>query len=375
MTTKERIDKRRRPTRDPNIVQYPNDNYYFRGRVNGVFLDDVSLKTKKWSIAVHEANKLRGIYNDRDSKEKPLTFEELFPIFMAEQKLRLGKSGKYGLRNSTYAEYEEKRKNHIMPFFQYINVRDMSKGDAVLEEFLAGIKVKPRNIFKVLMKFLRWAHRKQYIYRIPHVELPDENPRKGHALRPDERKLLLQKAPTFKCRLFILMYMLMAMRRSEILKLEWSRVFLENGAIWLGAEHTKTKKERWVPIHPTVIRILINWKTKCLGPYVFPSRWDPLKHISTTGLDKQFNVAKLAAGMPTIVPHDLRRTYTTEANKDAGKTDAQREKFIGSSAKVQKDIYTDFDVEDVRSMAEIVEVDGLESIVMSDLGHDDGVSE
>jgi hypothetical protein len=65
-----------------------------------------------------------------------------------------------------------------------------------------------------------------------------------------------------------------------------------------------------------------------------------------------------------LEPHDLRATYEHYANKRTDFTDTQREKMAGASIQTQRRIYLHgFQAEDLRGLENVVQFDGLESIM------------
>jgi len=100
------------------------------------------------------------------------------------------------------------------------------------------------------------------------------------------------------------------MRQGEIFNLRWDWIDFKNEFISLPQTHTKSKKERKVPINQTVKNILMKRKLTSGGmEFVF---------ISTTGISKNINTVKRSfkkacnkAGIDNLRFHDLRHTCAT----------------------------------------------------------------
>ncbi len=123
------------------------------------------------------------------------------------------------------------------------------------------------------------------------------------------------------------------MRRGELFKLRWQDVDFENGLIRVCATHTKTQRERLVPLTARARAELIVLKESAAGERIFP--FNDVKH--------GFQAAKDKAGLSDLRFHDLRHTAITrmvkggisasEAGKVAGHTQAQTtHRYINTNA-------------------------------------------
>jgi len=94
-------------------------------------------------------------------------------------------------------------------------------------------------------------------------------------------------------------------RSREVTSLEWREVDLKGNMIKLLAEKSKSKRARLLPIDGA-LRDIIDRRSKvrdltCV--FVFHRNGRPVKSFR-----RAFNAAKVAAGRPELVPHDLRRS-------------------------------------------------------------------
>jgi len=111
---------------------------------------------------------------------------------------------------------------------------------------------------------------------------------------------------------FILLATHTGMRRSEILRLEVSRIDFENKNIYLDGTETKNGRRRLVPLNESAlsaIRSRIAWNNEngISGSRLFLQRnGRPVVQINTA-----FTNAVLAAGLENFRLHDLRHTFAS----------------------------------------------------------------
>jgi len=98
-------------------------------------------------------------------------------------------------------------------------------------------------------------------------------------------------------------------RKGELLKLEWRRVDLQAGLIYLEAEHTKTKRRRSVPLN-AVARSAMMSRLKFRAKYCPDSPWVfcNKKGERILNIKRSFPSACKRAGIEDFRIHDLRHT-------------------------------------------------------------------
>ena len=108
------------------------------------------------------------------------------------------------------------------------------------------------------------------------------------------------------------------MRKLEIFELEWTRVNLSNGALYLGPEHvktgSKTGKGREFTLTPHALQRLRarHERRDPKSPYAFPSATNPLRPVQTN--QRSWRTAKKNAGIRgRAFWHHLRHTGLTHA--------------------------------------------------------------
>ena len=100
------------------------------------------------------------------------------------------------------------------------------------------------------------------------------------------------------------------MRPGEMLGLEWERVDLPAGLLYLQAHHQKNGKTGSVPLNQeasTVIWTRAQFRTQYCpaSPWVFSER----QGVRIASIKKGFKAAVERAGLQDVHPHDLRRTF------------------------------------------------------------------
>jgi integrase len=144
-------------------------------------------------------------------------------------------------------------------------------------------------------------------------KLPEDNIR-HHSLGHEEYLRLLNALPSSDrsgpWRAFIATCYHTGMRRSEVLRLTWDRVDLENDVFLLERQHTKTKEPRKVPIS-TELKALLALLPKDTPSFrVFTFQGKPWKAAGDRVWKAALKKAKLD---PTLWKHDLRHQFVTDA--------------------------------------------------------------
>jgi integrase len=131
------------------------------------------------------------------------------------------------------------------------------------------------------------------------AKLAENNVRNGF-LTPEQYAKLLHHLPEHIKPVFLFAYKT-GCRRSEILKLTWSRVDLPHAIVRLEPGETKNNGRRTIPLTSDLVSVLEALPRKT--EYVFTYHGKPIRSIKTA-----WKSACEAAGMPDLLFHDLRRT-------------------------------------------------------------------
>jgi len=358
---------KRTSTTHPNVFLYPHGTYYFRGHFNGEAIEK-TLKTKDFGKAKKLADALVDKLSTDDLISTTVTVGSMWLKYLSvKDEARL--DGKLSLES--YKNYEWTWDKYLC-FFDKVKLRDMAdrrKGPEHWRKFKS--KYRHLNMFsmrKLFMSFLSWCHREGHISRVMPCDIPEYESRVGKFLTESQRDRLLKAAQSHPDMfLFCLMYLTMAMRKSEITQASWDQVNFTEGWILTKKKKSRTKPARQVPLHPLVRSLLLE-RSKNKSPFIFPHRDVRSRPMSRGGLSKAWTQTIQRAGLNGygFQMHDMRRTWETEAQRRGDLTDIQREKFAGHSSKIAKERYTIFSADHLRPLVDVVKVDTLSL----ETGHD-----
>lgn len=157
-------------------------------------------------------------------------------------------------------------------------------------------------------------------------ELPPKAPARNNHLTKDQLRTLIDACPYRHLKLFIVLAISTAGRKTAILDLTWDRVDFERGLVTLDTGIDQDKKTRAVvPMTETLRKHLTEARESALSPYVVEYAAGKVGRI-----DKGFRAAVKAAGLSDITPHDIRRTaaiWMAEARKPMSEISA----YLGHS--------------------------------------------
>ena len=247
-------------------------------------------------------------YRERQWDEKPSkTFDELLLAYLPEHQ---------GKRSAERDRYSAKR---LYPYFSGRLLSELTGQD--VRAYVAARRAdgaQPATVNReigLLSAALNWA-RKELEWDVP-------NPAEGRRLKePDGRTRWLTetdalaliaaaqravRAPHLAD--FIILGLHTGMRPGELLALEWGRIDLHRGLIYLEAQHQKNGKTGSVPLNAEARHALeqrLGFRTRYCPdrPWVFCDR----QGNRIASVKKSFATAVQSAGLEDVHPHDLRRT-------------------------------------------------------------------
>ena len=284
---------------------------------------------------------------------------ELFPMYLDHKKK--------SVRASTFKEYEKLWK--IFEATGLGKLRLVELNQTTWDKFCNSKKhsitdfQNPRNL---VHNFLTWCQRRRFIGAVVSLENPVHKRRKRRII-PNEHLALIFQYADGSLLLFLSMALYMGMRRSEIIKLSWSRVNLVERHLILRDEDVKTGEGREIPLNNVVHGLLCKRLVEQEGvttKWVFPNGNDPKRHADPTGLKTAWwNVLRKAGlyekdedGHITWLYsfHDFRATYELYSNLSKDFTDTQKEKMVGAQIDVQKRIYVSMKAKHLLGLEEVV---------------------
>jgi len=169
-------------------------------------------------------------------------------------------------------------------------------------------------------------------------EAPSAPPPRDRYLTKAEARKLLDGCVQPHVRLFVLLGLLTAARKSALLGLTWDRVDFERGRINLTVVgETNRKRRATVPINDQLMAELNAAKEAAQTPYVIEYAGDKVLNVK-----KGFAAAAKRAGLEDLTPHDLRHTAAVWMAED-GVSFEEIAQYLGhSSPKVTFAVYARF---------------------------------
>jgi len=177
------------------------------------------------------------------------------------------------------------------------------------------------------------------IFKRPHIpRLEEDNVRQGF-IEDEHYRLVLLELPGHLKAMFVCGYHL-GMRAGEFRKLRWEQIDLGSKEVRLERKQTKSKRPRTAPIYGDMIPWLEHQKEEhdelwpdC--PFVFHYRGRPIsEHI------KGWRRAAVAAGLPNLLFHDLRRSAVRNMERDG----IPRKVAMSITGHRTESVYTRYDI-------------------------------
>ncbi len=255
--------------------------------------------------------------------------DKKIPIFskVAEDWLEYKKPN---LRESTWSVYDGHTRNH----FHDLDVLKINRiTTARIEKFIVDRQNQGMNISTIkkilvtLGQIMAYAARHKYIDYNParDAERPkgqgNTKKQKIRVLTPYEINALIDAESNLEYKTLFQLSIFSGARQGELLGLNWSDVDWEisqihiqrtfNNNAWYD---TKTDaSDRKIDLGPAMMTALKKWKLACPKSkldLVFPNKaGNPINHNNL--VNRHFNPALKAAGLPKIRFHDLRHTYAS----------------------------------------------------------------
>ena len=187
---------------------------------------------------------------------------------------------------------------------------------------------------------------------VPKIEMLDEtgNVREGF-LTHEQYEALLPELPPHQQMLLVLGFHL-GMRKGELEKLRWDQVDWQANSIRLEKAQTKSKQARLAPLYGALRKYLesayIARDANCptIVAYEIAPKTKPGERTSVKGTKTAWNSARIRAGVPDILIHDLRRTAVRNMVR-AGIPEKTAMLISGHKTRSMFDRYTIIDEKDI----------------------------
>ncbi len=214
---------------------------------------------------------------------------------------------------ATQLEAHYQLEMRVVPWFGGYRIDQVN--EALIEDYFADCRAKNPNgklfhDWKMIVSVMRRAYFKGLIPRPLEIKKPTDSKAEKHVFTFDEEAKLLAEARP-RLRLQMLMGLRMGMRPGEALRLRKSQINQETGLIKLEWKDVKTRKERFVPIHPDVLPLLSEAISAAKGDYLFGNRADKNEPPTRNANRPSFERLKIKCAIKRGTLHDLRRTCAT----------------------------------------------------------------
>lgn len=193
-----------------------------------------------------------------------------------------------GISRSYLKSAEANARNHLLPFFGAMNIREIEEGqlDDFRRKLPKGLSAKTvKNIFGLLSKILKDAKRRRDIQRVPEFpEIKFDIPPIKWIDEVDQERILAEvKDPVYRA--LFLFLMKQGCRPNEARALKWDRVDFDKNHVRIDCAmdegvwrpRTKTRDIREIPMHPQVREAIEALPVRAMNNFVFTYRGEPLK--------------------------------------------------------------------------------------------------
>lgn len=162
------------------------------------------------------------------------------------------------VRDTTRQSYESALRNHIIPYFEHLSIRLKDVRTSTLKAYYTSLENKLssksiRNQQGILSKALKDAFYDDLIARNPHdkIKLIQVKKAEIRTLTLDEYKRFLSSTKNHPLHLAIVLLCETAIRRGELLGIEYKNINLRTGEIHICATRTKVSKDEVVYLTKT----------------------------------------------------------------------------------------------------------------------------
>jgi integrase len=235
--------------------------------------------------------------------------------------------GTHNLRSQTISTYESRLRNHLLPYFSDVRVRNQVSTDRINQwvtwERHRGVSDKTiRASLVTLGAVMSYAVDINLISSSPCTKVKAPKVQDGgveYTLTPEQTQLLIQSTPRREGQRVLMMFMCStACRPSEAAEARWSDFSFNEGLVILsrtatrhGANPPKNGKVRRVPLAPSLLRELKTWKRESGGHgdgLVFPTTTGKRRDMQRWARDV-LRPALTRAGLP--IPKGSDTNYLT----------------------------------------------------------------
>ncbi len=230
-----------------------------------------------------------------------------------------------GLRPSTRRQREREIKNDLLPRFKGRQIKDITRVEitALLKSVEKRAPEVSRNLRNYLWGIFEYSIDSGLISStpVPPARILKNRVQAHHpSLSPKGvseflRKLDDRSKLNEQTRIAMLLVMLTACRKAEIIGGKWSEINLKSAEWEFPAERMKAKRAHWVPLSAQAVGLIKELRklVPANSEYMFPNRRDPRRPMANRSL----NAVMERLGYSDIgTPHGMRSSFSTHFNKN-----------------------------------------------------------
>ena len=229
----------------------------------------------------------------------------------------------HGLRTSTVRQRERELAKDLLPKLKARQIKDITRVE--ITSLLKAVEKRApevaRNQRNHLWGIFEYAIDSGLVDAnpVPSIRVLKKRDQENHpALTPDEigaflRDLNDRSRLNEQTRIAMLLVMLTACRKNEIIGGRWDEIDLETGEWEVPAERMKNKRPHWVPLSTQAIALLKQLRELVPGSsaLLFPNRRDPKRPMANRTLNA---VMERLGYSGKGTPHGMRASFSTHFN-------------------------------------------------------------
>lgn len=234
------------------------------------------------------------------------------------------------LRPTTLKQREREIRNDLLPKFKARQIKDINRVEvtALLKTVERRAPEVARNLRNYLWGIFEYAIDSGLISAnpVPTIRVLKKRNQTNHRkLSPDQIGKFLNKLDdrtvmNDQIRIAMLLVMLTACRKSEIICGRWEEIDLDAGVWVIPSERMKNKESHWVPLSKQAITLLHELRnmTSAGQEFLFPNRRDPRRPMANRSLNA---VMERLGFSGEGTPHGMRAAFSTHFNSIGANAD------------------------------------------------------
>ncbi|MCH7502407.1 MAG: tyrosine-type recombinase/integrase [Proteobacteria bacterium] len=222
-------------------------------------------------------------------------------------------------RKRSWREDERQLNADVLPLIGHKKIASVTRRDVIqiLDAIVErGSPIAANRTFAVVRKMFRFGITRDLVPHNPceALQAPSKERQRDRCLTADEIKTFwlaldddgMKIVPSI--RLILKIMLLTAQRPGEVISVEWSHLDLSSGWWTIPESRAKNKLPHRVPLSTPACKLFKTIeKASDDDEYLFPS-YGQCGHICTDAVNRAVRINRTAFGIPSFVPHDLRRT-------------------------------------------------------------------